>query len=167
MTMYNYQLYRHIQAPGWIMGWTWSKKEVIWNIIGSETREQGDCSKYKANLPHCCKKTPEVIDLLPGVPYNQQTANCCRGGVLSSFMQDPATSVASFQIVVGATGNTNTTIQLPKNFTLMTPGPGYTCSKAAVVPKTKFLSADGRRTTQAFSKYINKYARMSFVSDCA
>ncbi|KAG0597729.1 hypothetical protein M758_12G016900 [Ceratodon purpureus] len=150
VTMYNQQLYRHIQAPGWIMGWTWSKKEVIWNIIGSETREQGDCSKWKSALPHCCKKTPEVIDLLPGVPYNQQTANCCRGGVLSSFMQDPATSVASYQIVVGNTGNTNITIQLPKNFTLMTPGPGYTCSKAAVVPKTKFLSADGRRTTEAF-----------------
>jgi hypothetical protein len=150
VTMYNYQLYRHIQAPGWIMGWTWSKKEVIWNIIGSETRDQGDCSKWKSNLPHCCKKSPEVIDLLPGVPFNQQTANCCRGGVLSSFMQDPATSVASYQIVVGNTGTTNTTIQLPKNVTLMTPGPGYTCSKAVIVPKTRFLSADGRRTTEAF-----------------
>jgi hypothetical protein len=150
VTMYNYQLYRHIQSPGWIMGWTWTKKEVIWNLIGAETRDQGDCSRFHAALPHCCSKKPEVIDLLPGVPYNQQTANCCRGGVLSSFMQDPATSVASYQIIVGGTGNTNKTIQLPKNFTLLTPGPGYTCGKATQVPNTKFLSSDGRRTTQAF-----------------
>lgn len=151
VTMSNYQMYRHIQAPGWIMGWTWSKKEVIWNMVGAETREQGDCSKFHGNLPHCCSKKPDVIDLLPGVPYNQQTGNCCRGGVLSSYLQDPATSVASYQVVVGNTGNTNITIQLPKNFTLLTPGPGYTCSKAEVVPKTKFLTPDGRRTTQAFS----------------
>lgn len=150
VTMSNYQMYRHIQAPGWIMGWTWTKKEVIWNLIGAETRDQGDCSKFHGNLPHCCSKKPDVIDLLPGVPYNQQTANCCRGGVLSSFLQDPATSVGSYQIVVGNTGNTNKTIQLPKNFTLLTPGPGYTCSKAVTVPNTKFLSPDGRRTTQAF-----------------
>lgn len=150
VTMSNYQLYRHIQAPGWILGWSWLKKEVIWNLIGAETREQGDCSKWKSALPHCCSKKPEVIDLLPGVPYNQQTANCCRGGVLSSFMQDPKTSVASFQIVVGNTGNTNKTINLPKNITLLTPGPGYTCGPAKLQPNTKFLSADGRRTTQAF-----------------
>lgn len=154
VTMYNWQLYRHIQAPGWIMGWTWAKKEVIWNLIGSETREQGDCSKFKGTLPHCCKRNPEVIDLLPGVPYNQQTANCCRGGVLSSYSQDPATAVASYQIVVGQSGTTNKTVLLPKNFTLMTPGPGYTCGPAKNVEKTKFFSADGRRITLAFSKHF-------------
>lgn len=158
VTMSNWQLYRHIQAPGWIMGWTWAtKKEVIWNMVGAETREQGDCSKFTGNLPHCCKRTPEVIDLLPGVPYNQQTANCCRGGVLSSYMQDPKTSVASFQVIVGNTGNKNTTIKLPQNFTIMTPGPGYTCSSAKVVPKTKFLSPSGRRITEAFSKYLKHF----------
>lgn len=154
VTMYNWQLYRHIQAPGWIMGWQWAKKEVIWNLIGSETREQGDCSKFHGTLPHCCKKNPEVIDLLPGVPYNQQTANCCRGGVLSSYTQDPATAVASYQIVVGQSGNTNKTVLLPKNFTLMTPGPGYTCGPAKNVDKTKFFSTDGRRITLAFSKHF-------------
>lgn len=157
VTMSNWQLYRHIQAPGWIMGWTWAtKKEVIWNMVGAETREQGDCSKFTGNLPHCCKRTPEVIDLLPGVPYNQQTANCCRGGVLSSYMQDPKTSVASFQVIVGNTGNKNTTIKLPQNFTIMTPGPGYTCSSAKVVPKTKFLSPSGRRITEAFMTWTVK-----------
>ncbi|KAG4390658.1 hypothetical protein GLYMA_05G019101v4 [Glycine max] len=29
VTTYNFQQYRHIQAPGWILGWTWAKKEVI------------------------------------------------------------------------------------------------------------------------------------------
>ncbi|OMO57276.1 Glycosyl-phosphatidyl inositol-anchored, plant [Corchorus capsularis] len=54
-TMYNFQQYRHIQAPGWTLGWTWAKKEVIWNMMGGQTTEQGDCSKFKGNVPHCCK----------------------------------------------------------------------------------------------------------------
>ncbi|KAI3965826.1 hypothetical protein MKX01_010783 [Papaver californicum] len=71
VTMYNFQHYRHIQAPGWTLGWAWSKKEVIWSMVGAQTTEQGDCSKYKGNIPHCCKKDPTVVDLLPGTPYNQ------------------------------------------------------------------------------------------------
>lgn len=161
VTMYNWQLYRHIDAPGWIMGWHWGKKENIANIIGGETREQGDCSKILGPIPHCCKPNPEVIDLLPGVPYNQQTANCCRGGVLSSYAQDPANSVASFQVIVGNSGFTNTTVILPKNFTLMTPGPGYTCGPAVKVPKTKFFTPDGRRVTLAFSKYPSSHSSSS------
>ena len=85
VSMYNFQQYRHIQAPGWTLGWTWAKREVIWNMMGGQTTEQGDCSRYKGNIPHCCKKDPTVVDLLPGTPYNQQVANCCRGGVLNSW----------------------------------------------------------------------------------
>ncbi|KAI9117620.1 hypothetical protein K1719_011786 [Acacia pycnantha] len=59
---------------------------------GRSTTEQGDCSRFKGNIPHCCKKDPTVVDLLPGTPYNQQIANCCRGGVLNSWAQDPTTS---------------------------------------------------------------------------
>ncbi|GMN21998.1 hypothetical protein TIFTF001_045587, partial [Ficus carica] len=44
VTMYNFQQYRHIQAPGWTLGWTWAKKEVIWSMMGGQTTEQGDCS---------------------------------------------------------------------------------------------------------------------------
>ncbi|KAK1557459.1 hypothetical protein Q3G72_024999 [Acer saccharum] len=36
-------------------------------------------------LPHCCEKRPVIVDLLPGAPYNQQTKNCCKGGVLTSM----------------------------------------------------------------------------------
>lgn len=149
VTMFNFQQFRHIQAPGWQLGWTWARKEVIWSMVGGQATEQGDCSKFKANVPHCCKKTPTIVDLMPGTPYNQQIANCCRGGVLNSWVQDPATSVSAFQVSVGQSGTTNKTVRLPKNFTLLTPGPGYTCGTAKVVKPTKFLTQDKRRVTQA------------------
>ncbi|KAI4387835.1 hypothetical protein MLD38_000229 [Melastoma candidum] len=149
VTIFNFQKYRHIQAPGWSLGWTWAKKEVIWSIMGGETTEQGDCSKFKGNIPHCCKKNPTVVDLLPGTPYNQQIANCCKGGVITSLLQDPANAASAFQVSVGASGTSNKTVKLPKNFTLYTPGPGYTCSPAQIVQPTRFFSSDRRRVTQA------------------
>jgi len=154
VTMYNFQQYRHIQAPGWSLGWTWAKKEVIWSMMGSQTTEQGDCSKFKAGIPHCCKKDPTVVDLLPGTPYNQQIANCCKGGVLNSWGQDPGSAVSSFQISVGSSGTTNKTVKMPKNFTLKAPGPGYTCGPAKIVKPTTFITNDKRRTTQAMSKLV-------------
>jgi hypothetical protein len=93
-------------------------------------------------------KSPTVVDLMPGTPYNQQVANCCRGGVISAYGQDPATSVAAFQVTVGNAGTSAQTVLLPKNFTLNTPGPGYTCSDAKVVKPSQFISEDGRRHTQ-------------------
>ncbi|KAJ4846386.1 hypothetical protein Tsubulata_043426, partial [Turnera subulata] len=149
VTMNNFQMYRHIMSPGWTLSWTWAKKEVIWNMQGAQTTEQGDCSKFKGNIPHCCKKTPTVVDLLPGVPYNQQFSNCCKGGVLAAWGQDPVGSVSAFQVSVGQAGTSNKTVKLPKNFTLLGPGPGYTCGPAKVVPSTIFLTPDRRRKTQA------------------
>lgn len=154
VTMYNFQQYRHIQEPGWTLGWTWAKKEVIWNMMGSQTTEQGDCSKFKAGIPHCCKKDPTVVDLLPGTPYNQQIANCCKGGILNSWAQDPSNAVSSFQISVGSAGTTNKTVKLPRNFTLRAPGPGYTCGPAKIVRPTQFITTDKRRVTQALSKLL-------------
>ncbi|KAF3643642.1 COBRA-like protein 5 [Capsicum annuum] len=149
VAMHNFQMYRHIMSPGWTLGWNWPKKEVIWSIVGAETTEQGDCSKFKGNVPYCCKKDPVLVDLLPGVPYNQQFSNCCKGGVLASWGEDPSESVSSFQISVGLAGTSNKTVKLPKNFTLLGPGPGYTCGPAKIVPSTVFLSPDHRRKTQA------------------
>ncbi|TKY50149.1 COBRA protein [Spatholobus suberectus] len=149
VTMNNFQEYRHISAPGWSLGWTWAKKEVIWSMVGGQATEQGDCSKYKGNIPHCCKKSPTVVDLLPGTPYNQQIANCCKGGVLSSWVQDQSKAVAAFQVSVGSAGTTNKTVKLPKNFTLKAPGPGYTCGLAKIVKPTRFITPDKRRVTQA------------------
>ncbi|PKA49725.1 COBRA-like protein 4 [Apostasia shenzhenica] len=149
VTMNNFQMYRHIMNPGWTLGWTWAKKEVIWSMVGAQTTEQGDCSKFKGNIPHCCKKAPIVVDLLPGVPYNQQIANCCKGGVVAAWGQDPSAAVAAFQVSVGLAGTSNKTVKLPTNFTLLGPGPGYTCGPAKVVPSTTFLTPDHRRKTQA------------------
>ncbi|KAM7279262.1 hypothetical protein ACFE04_006396 [Oxalis oulophora] len=149
VTMYNFQQYRHIQSPGWQMGWTWAKEEFIWGMMGAQTTEQGDCSKIEANRPHCCKKTPNVVDLMPGIPYNQQTANCCKGGVLSAWAQDPVSAASSFNMVVGNAWTNYETVRLPKSFTLKGPGPGYTCGPAKIVKPSRFLTPDKRRVTQA------------------
>ncbi|OMO52836.1 Glycosyl-phosphatidyl inositol-anchored, plant [Corchorus olitorius] len=74
------------------------KKELIWNMMGGQNTEQGDCSKFKGNIPHCCKKDPTVGDLLPGSPYNQQIANCCKGGVVNSWVQDLANAASSLHL---------------------------------------------------------------------
>lgn len=145
-------MYRHIEAPGWQLGWTWTKKEIIWSAVGGQATEEGDCSKFKENIPHCCKRDPSIVDLLPGTPYNQQISNCCRGGVISSWVQDPENAVSAFQLTVGLAGTSNKTVRLPKNFTLQTPGHGYTCGPAVKGKPTKFLTPDGRRFTQALSK---------------
>lgn len=156
VTMNNFQMYRHVGDPGWTLGWLWAKKEVIWTMVGAQTTEQGDCSKFTGGtVPHCCKKNPTVVDLLPGVPYNQQFTNCCKGGVLSSWGQDPSTAVSAFQVSVGQAGTSNKTVKLPKNFTLLGPGSGYTCGPAKIVPSTVFLTADSRRKTQALSKFTS------------
>ncbi|KAH0870594.1 hypothetical protein HID58_077616, partial [Brassica napus] len=89
VSIFNFQQYRHIQAPGWQLGWSWYKKEVIWSMVGAQATEQGDCSKFKGNIPHCCKKTPTVVDLLPGTPYNQHISNCCRGAHGHKTPQQP------------------------------------------------------------------------------
>ncbi|CAN7121406.1 unnamed protein product [Brassica rapa subsp. narinosa] len=159
VTMNNFQIYRHIQNPGWTLGWAWAKKEVIWSMVGAQTTEQGDCSKFKGNVPHCCKKIPTVVDLLPGVPYNQQFSNCCKGGVVGAWGQDPSSAVSQFQVSVGLAGTTNKTVKLPKNFTLLGPGPGYSCGPAKIVPSTVFLTTDKRRKTQA----LNKDRKQSFA----
>ncbi|CAA2961773.1 COBRA-like isoform X1, partial [Olea europaea subsp. europaea] len=89
VTIFKFQKYRHIQAPGWSLGWTWAE-EVIWIMKGGQTLEQGDCLRFKGNgIPRSCKKDPIFVNLLPGTPYNQQIANYCKGGVINSWMQDP------------------------------------------------------------------------------
>ncbi|WVZ57289.1 hypothetical protein U9M48_007694, partial [Paspalum notatum var. saurae] len=117
----------------------------VGTMVGGQATEQGDCSQFKGNIPHCCKRDPTVVDFLPGTPYNMQVANCCKGGVLNSWIQDPVSAIS-----VGRSGTTNYTVKAPLNFTLKAPGPAYSCGVAHVVkPPTRFISQDGRRTTQA------------------
>ncbi|XP_021816803.1 COBRA-like protein 1 [Prunus avium] len=150
VALYNYQRYRHIRAPGWSIGWTWPKKEVIWSMLGAEATERGDCSSFKDAIPHNCEQTPTLVDLMPGAPYNQQVRSCCKGGVLRSWVQNGAPDVGFFTMTVGQSETTDTDVRLPTNFTLKAPGLGYTCGSASIVEPTKFPTADKRRVTQAF-----------------
>ncbi|PKA46502.1 COBRA-like protein 1 [Apostasia shenzhenica] len=148
ISIHNYQLYRHIESPGWKLRWTWRGEEVIWDARGAEASEQGNCSKFVGDVPHCCEKSPAMVDLLPSAPYNMQTRNCCRGGALTSLVQDPLNSQASFQMSVGSALNaSDAATAMPYNFNIGVRG--YTCSNASAVPPTKFSGDGGRRTTQA------------------
>ncbi|KAI3943014.1 hypothetical protein MKX01_024937 [Papaver californicum] len=102
ISILNKQAFRHIERPGWALSWRWQNDEVIWNMFGAEAREQGDCRRIKTKTPpHSCMKQPVIIDLLPGVPMNMQTSNCCKGGVLTTENQDPSKHGAFFQMAVG------------------------------------------------------------------
>jgi hypothetical protein len=97
VSIYNFQLFRHMEEPGWKLGWAWRGHEVIMAMLGAEAMEQGNCTKFRGqDKPHCCKKEPVIIDLMPGAPYNMQSANCCKGGVLTSLTQDVTKHIASF-----------------------------------------------------------------------
>lgn len=155
VTIFNWQQYRHISGPpGWKLSWSWAKNEVIWTMLGAEAISQGDCSAFTTDpLPHSCARTPQIVDLLPtSIPYSEQIANCCKGGMLPSFLQNPVNNSAVFQMKVGLAGTSNKTVQLPQNFTLKSPGPGYTCGPAVKVPPSQFTT-DGMRYTEAFSKF--------------
>lgn len=139
-------MYRHIESPGWKLSWKWSGREVIWDMRGAEATEQGNCSEYlgRPQLPHCCEREPVIVDLLPGTPYNMQVQNCCKSGVLSSLTQDPAKSMASFQMNIGSMG------MMPYDFNIGLSG--YTCGNATKVPATKYVFDNGRRKTQALGE---------------
>ncbi|GLJ24041.1 hypothetical protein SUGI_0457980 [Cryptomeria japonica] len=156
VTMQNYQLYRQIEFPGWSLEWTWARDEVIWSMRGAKATEEGDCSNFKTDpIPHSCSNHPNIVDMLPGVnDGNQAYKNCCKGGVLAAWAQDPLNSISSFEIKVGRTGNTVNTINLPTDFGLNGPGTGYSCSSAERVKPTVFPdTVDGRRTTQALETW--------------
>ncbi|PWA64876.1 hypothetical protein CTI12_AA340490 [Artemisia annua] len=74
-----------------------------------------------------------------------QVQNCCKAGVLSSLNQDPANSMASFQMNVESLEMTAYDFKIGI--------PGYTCGNATKVPPTKYISANGRRRTQALGTW--------------
>ncbi|ONI18976.1 hypothetical protein PRUPE_3G250500 [Prunus persica] len=91
--------YRHIQAPGWSIGWTWVKKEAIWPMLGSEATRRGEnCSSLKDAIPHNL-----------------------------SWVPNGALDVGFFTITIAQSETTYKDVRVPKNFTLKAPGPGYTC----------------------------------------
>ncbi|KAI3957784.1 hypothetical protein MKX01_007615 [Papaver californicum] len=149
VSIFNFQRYRHIQAPGWTLGWTWYEKEVIWSMLGAQTTEQGDCSRFKGNIPRCCKKSPKVVDLLPGAPYNQQVANCCKGGVINSWVQDPANAVSFSRLSAKE-------FHIERTWTWIQP--------ARIVWPSKFKTTDLRRETQALMKWDATCTYSQFLS---
>ncbi|WMV53703.1 hypothetical protein MTR67_047088, partial [Solanum verrucosum] len=152
VTIFNYHQYRHIEAPSCVR----LPHDAIMTFIIQQAGRWDGRGQAKN------KRDPAVVDLLPGTPYNQQSANCCKGGVINSLVQDPGKAISSFQLSVGGAGTTIRTVRLPKSFTLKTPDPGYTCGLAKIVEPSKFVSEDGRRVTQAMSKI-----HFSFISSSA
>jgi hypothetical protein len=156
VSIHNYQLYRHIEQPGWRLSWNWPGKEVIWDARGAEATEQGDCRRVITDKPpHCCDLRPTMVDLAPGAPYNIQVANCCRGGVLSSMTQSDATALGAFQMTVGQFELATDGIkgpQKPWGFDLGVPG--YTCSNVTEVPPTK-TKVDKNRYVQSIRKPLS------------
>lgn len=131
-------------------------------MFGAEATEQGNCSAFTgSDKPHCCEKKPVIIDLLPGAPYNIQSANCCKGGVLSSITQDPTKYISSFEMSVGGSFSNPSSKGIPDNFTLGLPG--YTCGPPIEVEPTKFYEDNGRRKTQAIGKKL-RIKKISYIS---
>ncbi|XP_058008007.1 COBRA-like protein 6 [Hevea brasiliensis] len=162
VSLYNFQLYRHVEVPGWKLNWDWVGNEVIWGMWGAEATEQGNCSVFRGSqLPHCCEKSPVIIDLMPGAPYNMQSQNCCKGGVLSSMKQDPSRSGATFQMNVGGHADYSNFV-MPENFTLGLPG--YTCGNAYEVQPSRYPADGGRRWTQALSTWNVTCIYSQFIS---
>lgn len=152
VTIQNYYQYRHVDKPGWKVGWSWTKNEVIWSMAGSFATAQGDCSSFKFQTPHSCKQNPVIADLMPDALPENKSEDCCRGGLLSAWAIDPSNSFSSFEMTVGNL-ETNSTGYAPANLTLMAPGPGYTCGPVLETDPTVSSDIGGRRQVQVFSKY--------------
>ncbi|KAM3204634.1 hypothetical protein P3L10_028043 [Capsicum annuum] len=141
---------------------------------GAETTEQGDCSAVRGS-PQCCEKEPVIVDLLPRVSYNMQTANCCKGRVLTSMTQDPERYGASFEMGIGSASDDGSSPRIPENFILGIPR--YTYGQPFPVPPSKFSVDKGRRKTKAvasssptccvsLSAFYNKKIVPCFIFSC-
>lgn len=151
MTIQNYYQYRHVDKPGWQLGWTWAKNEVIWSMDGAVASQQGNCAEFKHQIPHSCKKDPVIVDLMPEALADNRSEDCCRGGILEAWAINPSKSFSSFEIKVGNL-EVNSSGYKPLNITLLAPGPGYTCSPMVDVDPSVSLVIGGRREIQVFSK---------------
>ncbi|OMO79864.1 Glycosyl-phosphatidyl inositol-anchored, plant [Corchorus olitorius] len=103
-----------------------------------------------------CNKSPSIVDLLHGVPPNQQVRGCYKGSLLGSSGQNRAAAVSSFQITVGHSGTSKKSVKVPKNFYFLGPKPGYSCSAAVMVPPSIYFSANSRRKTRAMNSVFFK-----------
>lgn len=152
VTIQNYYQYRHVDKPGWNIGWSWTNNEVIWSMSGAFATQQGNCETFKST-PHCCKRDPVIADLMPEALPQNRSEDCCHGGLLSAWAIDPSKSFSSFEIKVGNLVG-NFSAYKPQNLTLIAPGPGYTCGPILDTDPTVSLDVGGRRQIQVLSKYF-------------
>ncbi|GMY05547.1 COBRA-like protein 1 [Fagus crenata] len=149
VTIQNFYQYRHVDKPGWSIGWSWTNNEVIWSMSGAFATQQGNCETFKST-PHCCKRDP-VRGLLPW---------------WSSFCLaiDPSNSFSSFEIKVGNLVG-NFSAYEPQNLTLIAPGPGYTCGPILDTDPTVSLDVGGRRQIQVLKTWKSTCTYSSFLAN--
>ncbi|KAK7351911.1 hypothetical protein VNO77_11676 [Canavalia gladiata] len=164
VTLQNYYQYRHVDKPGWSLGWTWANKEVIWSMSGGLATDRGNCSSYSgSDMPHSCKKDPIIVGLSSDVSQNR-SEQCCQGGTLSAWAIDPLNSFSSFELEVRNLGD-NPLGQAPNNLTLMAPGPGYTCSPLLDTDPTVSSDFGGLRQVPVLRTWKSTCAYSSFLAN--
>ncbi|XVF45459.1 hypothetical protein PTKIN_Ptkin02bG0208300 [Pterospermum kingtungense] len=164
VTIQNYYQYRHVDEPGWKLGWTWANTEIIWSMSGAFATIQGNCSSFKFQTPHSCQKSPVIADLTPDALPENRTDDCCRGGLLASWALDPSKSFSSFEMMVGNLGE-NPKVQPPRNLTLMASGPGYTCGLVKDTDPTVSSDIGGQRQIQAYRTWKSTCTYSSFIAN--
>jgi hypothetical protein len=115
--------------------------------MGAQATEKGNCSKFGGITIDSCKTHPTIIDSIPG-----DIGNCCKGGVLSAWSQDPTKAVSLFQINVGVNHPRKTLKVPPQNFTFKVPGQDYTCEPTKIVKPTRYTYK--KMVSHALSKLI-------------
>ncbi|MED6132274.1 hypothetical protein PIB30_017541 [Stylosanthes scabra] len=163
VTIENFYQYRHVDKPGWQLGWEWANNEVIWSIKGAVATDQGNCSSYTNQLPHSCKKDPLIVDLPSDVSPESRSEHCCNDGVLSARAINPSTSFSSFDLEVRRLGQYPLG-QAPNNLTLMAPGPGYTCSPLLEADPTIISSFGGQRQVPALRTWKSACTYSNFMA---
>ncbi|AES74274.1 COBRA-like protein 1 [Medicago truncatula] len=166
VTLENHHQYRHVDKPGWKLGWTWANKEVIWSMSGAIATDRGDCSSYSGSqMPHSCKKDPIIVDISPDVSQNRSD-HCCRGGRLSARAVDSFNSLSSFELEVrNLEEKENSLGQAPNNVTFMAPGPGYTCSSFLTSDPSVSLDFGGQRQVPVLRTWKSTCTYSSFLAN--
>ncbi|XP_070052969.1 COBRA-like protein 1 [Nicotiana tomentosiformis] len=164
ITIQNYYQYRHIEKPGWQLGWTWAGNEVIWSMSGAFATKQGNCSTFKSEIPHCCKKDPIIVDLAPEAPPEKRSDGCCHGGFLAASAINPSNSFVSFEMKVGNLRG-NYTAHKPLNLTLMAPGLGYTCDDFVDTDPTISSVIEGKRQEQVIRTWKSTCTYSTFLAN--
>ncbi|CAK9162057.1 unnamed protein product [Ilex paraguariensis] len=133
-------------------------------MSGGIATQQGDCSSFKSQIPHCCKKDPVIVDLMADALPQNMPEDCCRGGLLAAWAINPSKSFSSFEVVVG-NWEGNSIVYRPLNLTLMAPGPGYTCGPVVETDPTVSKVKGGRREEQVFRTWKSTCTYSSFVAN--